>query len=854
MKLRHLLGASLLCCASMAGARDIHGVNGYYNWTAAQLQANGNMQFGNEGKKFKNWNPRYEFDGDYLKYYLGVHNDDRDAAKGGFTWRARLDVKEKVSGEGLVVLQPSHPVLAIKMSTPKQAENTKGNNASMWIELWWHNPYNGKLDSEMPHDGGGGLWGLKPKSFDVFQADCPWAKDEFGRDSVVLKYVNKEDPTWAILHNSNKQAQQSDTTMLMKRIPLSYSDERSDIALAFNFAAIKDSAQDLRLPSMRLLDRTPIKISKVLICSIVRADTLKNVVYDEDGTTILSADSKTPDETPYIDIKWIKTFTSMTAFEKSMSEEGNWGDGEKADPQKEVLNAALYELEKLIKGFENYEGDADEVYLEMKDVHAEADGVYNKAEATTEEYLASIDKVNGVMAKFYSFVNPDESLIYNYIRTSDTSTSLYALNSEVTKDGYTGRPLALGANESAIPLTFVPVGEVNGQRVYNLKSKEGVVVQCADGTLLLVKGSNAAASFSFADRDGYGLFDMKCGSFYYYKSGYELKTVEEFPEVSYDDMQPYLFSIEDALESYAPSEDEKSGLFEAWEFNGDAEDDPSTQGSINGAQLTMGEHGQTFMLDGWRMQRWRMWSRVNKGTFKAEGGEPLECLKLSTAPVYDSFDGTSLGNELSYPASAALRREGGVFTNFYDRDPAGGVRDESCLVNLNAGVRRYLAIKCTSTNPDITISVFNFLHKPETAATDFALNIADAEAKGDVYYWDLLKYISVGKLPYVSQYMSADNFNEGDALYIDWIRTYASVDEIPTENFATGVRDLQADGGDLKVFVSGNIINVFTNESGAIYTVDGVRVATFEGTVHETVRPGIYLVRAGATVKKVIVR
>lgn len=239
------------------------------------------------------------------------------------------------------------------------------------------------------------------------------------------------------------------------------------------------------------------------------------------------------------------------------------------------------------------------------------------------------------------------------------------------------------------------------------------------------------------------------------------------------------------LESYAPSEDEKSGLFEAWEFNGDVEDDPSTQGSINGAQLTMGEHGQTFMLDGWRMQRWRMWSRVNKGTFKAEGGEPLECLKLSTAPVYDSFDGTSLGNELSYPASAALRREGGVFTNFYDRDPAGGVRDESCLVNLNAGVRRYLAIKCTSTNPDITISVFNFLHKPETAATDFALNIADAEAKGDVYYWDLLKYISVGKLPYVSQYMSADNFNEGDALYIDWIRTYASVDEIPTENFAT---------------------------------------------------------------------
>lgn len=63
--------------------------------------------------------------------------------------------------------------------------------------------------------------GTEAQSFDVFQADCPWAKDEFGRDSVVLKYVNKEDPTWAILSgDGNKQPQKSDTTMLMKRTPV----------------------------------------------------------------------------------------------------------------------------------------------------------------------------------------------------------------------------------------------------------------------------------------------------------------------------------------------------------------------------------------------------------------------------------------------------------------------------------------------------------------------------------------------------------------------------------------------------------------------------------------------------------
>lgn len=633
---------------------------------------------------------------------------------------------------------------------------------------------------------------------------------------------------------------------------MGYDEERSDIVLAFNFAAIKDSAQDLRLESMRLLDRVPIKISKFLVCAIVRADTLK-VEYDGEGN-VVSSTVKTLDEMPYVDIKWIKTFHSMTEFEKSLTAENNWGDGPVENPQKGVLNTALYEAETVIKGFENYMGAADEAYAALKSVHAEGDVIYNKADATTEEYLTAIENINAAVEEFYSYVNPSEKLVYNYIRTSDAATSLYALADEVTKDSYTGRPLALGANESAIPLTFVPVGESGGQQVYNLKSKDGVVVQCTDGTLLLVKGSSTAAAFTFADRDGYGLFDMKCGSFYYYKSGYELKTVNAFPEVSYDDMQPYLFQIEDALESYNPTEDEKSGLFEAWEFNGEAEEDPSTKGTINGAELVMGEHGQTFMLDGWRMQRWRMWSRVNKGTYKSEDGEDLGCLKLTAAETYDSFDGTSLGNATVYPASPSMRREGGVFTNFYDRDPAGGVRDESCLVNLNPGVRRYLAIKCKGTNPDITVDVFNFLSKPETSATDFALNLADAEAKGDVYYWDLLKYISVGKMPYVSQYFSTMGFQKDDALYIDWIRTFETEEDIPSESFATAISDVQADGDGLKVFVTGRTINVFTAEAGAIYTVDGMRVASFEGTVHQTVLPGMYIVRAGDAVKKVLVR
>ena len=81
----------------MAGARDVHGVNGYYNWTTAQMQTSANLAFGSEGYKFPNWEPRYVFDGDYMKFYLGLNADDRDPEKGGFTNRARLDFREKVA-------------------------------------------------------------------------------------------------------------------------------------------------------------------------------------------------------------------------------------------------------------------------------------------------------------------------------------------------------------------------------------------------------------------------------------------------------------------------------------------------------------------------------------------------------------------------------------------------------------------------------------------------------------------------------------------------------------------------------------------------------------------------------------
>ena len=828
MKLRHLLSASLLCGFGMAGARDVHGVKGYYNWTPLQMQASSVVQLGPEGYKWESWSPDFLFEDDYLNWRLGVNNTTRRDSS-GFEFRSRLDFREAVKGTGFVTMTPDYPIYVFKVSLPMQTETKKGSSNTLWSEFFWHNPYTGAQDEDMCGNGAGGLFGFTnggKKVIDIAKNAYPYLKDQYGRDSVAIVWANKETPYEKVVADGKEGqvAQVGDTVWFIKRLPVDYEKDKCEFVVAVNFASIRDSSS-LALPSKRLLDRVPIKISHFSFGLTTYADTLY-AELDEKGDTI-STRAKTREEVPNVYVKWIRTAKNISEVWNSLTEEDNWGDGPYESPQKGVLNTTLYEAETVIEGFVQYMGEGDNAYTTLKEEQAKANEVYEKEGATSEEYEQAAAGLKAAMSAFNAYLNPDENLVYNYIRTADNSLSLYVGKDDVTKDSYTGKPVMLGSNEGATPLTFLQVSESDGLRAYNLKCAEGTVVQCADGTLLVVPGSADAATFIFANRDGEGSFDMKCGSYYYYKDGYNLKCVSSVPTDNYDDMLPYCFLIEDALESYNPTEDEKSGLFEAWEFNGEAGEDPSTKGVVNGVEMTMGEHGQTFMLDGWRMQRWRMWSRVNKGTYKSADGEELGCLKLTVADTYDSFDGTSKGNATVYPTSPSMRREGGIFTNFYDRDPAGGVRDESCLVNLNPGVRRYLAIKCKGTNPDITIDVFNFLEKPGSVATAFALNLADAEAKGDVYYWDLMKYISVGKMPYVSQYFSTAGFQKDDALYIDWIRTFETEEDIPSESFATAISDVQADGDGLKVFVTGRTINVFTAETGAIYTVDGMRVASF---------------------------
>ena len=110
-----------------------------------------------------------------------------------------------------------------------------------WIEFFWHDPYTGKQDVDLPNNGGGGFWGFT-KALDVVKSHCPWAKDELGRDSIYLYNREGNDSTLSIRINKDVNeftAQQNDTVWYMKRLPVTESQDKCEIIVAVNFASIR---------------------------------------------------------------------------------------------------------------------------------------------------------------------------------------------------------------------------------------------------------------------------------------------------------------------------------------------------------------------------------------------------------------------------------------------------------------------------------------------------------------------------------------------------------------------------------------------------------------------------------------
>lgn len=778
MKPKFLLLASMALLSTAVQARDIHGVKGYYNYTAAQLQQDGLCRVdGGTGNKDKNWLPAVNFNDGYVESVLGVG----DASKNW--WRMTTYLNYRAQDQNLKITK-NYPVVAFKFSLPK---NVNEEAINMTIEHWWKNPYDGKY-STMTYENGLGINGVgsngrnewatmwRGKKITNSKAGLMVDRDscKMAGDNKYDKWLTNQDEGIAYMMRTGNYgtAASKDTSAVVMRLPDSAPD-KDEFVLLLNYYSIADNSDEAK-ESKRLLDRMDIESVGYHIMFFGYSNV-------EDAI-----------EAPTAYIKWMKTFTSVQDAMDKITLANNYGDGTES-VAKTQLNYSLYYAEQALAGFKYLNSDVDvvdnEAYKAYKEAYNAANEVYNSGSSSDADCANANSNLQAARVAFNQQVDLPSGLVYNYLKSATGQGAIIVGNDDVTIGGTIGKPLTIGNADAAQALSFVATGQVvNGQKSYNLKSATGAVMQASDGTLLLVEGATGSP-FTFSKRDNEGnAFDIHCGDYYYYLDGdgqlAKEKEITSDVAEDFEALSAYLFTVDDAIGDYQKnaSAEEKIGLDLGWEFNDAPEEDPGTRGMIDGEEKVMSENSETKMVSHWRMSRWRAFSRVNQETVKNSDGTDATCLVLFTAPTYDNWDASQTGIVNDYSAPAAMRLDHGTETPFYVRDP--NPRDDAYAYNINAGINRYFAIKMT--HGDAEFNTMTFIGQ----GLDITINLENATGKkGDVLYWDLLQNgFAVGKNTFTSAFFSPKGFTQANTkLYVDWMRTYPTIEDIPEENFAEGV-------------------------------------------------------------------
>lgn len=778
MKPKFLLLASMALLSTAVQARDIHGVKGYYNYTAAQLQQDGLCRVdGGTGNKDKNWLPAVNFNDGYVESVLGVG----DASKNW--WRMTTYLNYRAQDQNLKITK-NYPVVAFKFSLPK---NVNEEAINMTIEHWWKNPYDGKY-STMTYENGLGINGVgsngrnewatmwRGKKITNSKAGLMVDRDscKMAGDNKYDKWLTNQDEGIAYMMRTGNYgtAASKDTSAVVMRLPDSAPD-KDEFVLLLNYYSIADNSDEAK-ESKRLLDRMDIESVGYHIMFFGYSNV-------EDAI-----------EAPTAYIKWMKTFTSVQDAMDKITLANNYGDGTES-VAKTQLNYSLYYAEQALAGFKYLNSDVDvvdnEAYKAYKEAYNAANEVYNSGSSSDADCANANSNLQAARVAFNQQVDLPSGLVYNYLKSATGQGAIIVGNDDVTIGGTIGKPLTIGNADAAQALSFVATGQVvNGQKSYNLKSATGAVMQASDGTLLLVEGATGSP-FTFSKRDNEGnAFDIHCGDYYYYLDGdgqlAKEKEITSDVAEDFEALSAYLFTVDDAIGDYQKnaSAEEKIGLDLGWEFNDAPEEDPGTRGMIDGEEKVMSENSETKMVSHWRMSRWRAFSRVNQETVKNSDGTDATCLVLSTAPTYDNWDASQTGIVNDYSAPAAMRLDHGTETPFYVRDP--NPRDDAYAYNINAGINRYFAIKMT--HGDAEFNTMTFIGQ----GLDITINLENATGKkGDVLYWDLLQNgFAVGKNTFTSAFFSPKGFTQANTkLYVDWMRTYPTIEDIPEESFAEGV-------------------------------------------------------------------
>mgnify|MGYP000040529654 FL=1 len=827
-KMKFTLFSLLLTLAiTVFGQDGIHGVDGYYNWTAKQMKADNILKMTTTGflGTAVTKQAGFIYNDDYVKVDLGLKTGANNF-RGDFQLNYNLGNTLKITKQ--------YPVIAFKLGYP---DTTIAKGYDGTIELAWK--YKIKEGDTIKARTAGGIplqnaisWNYNGSTY--LATNHYYFKNTMGKGGwnnggrfQYFGWWKKINNEYQYTYNSRcaigDSINKADANSSLVQGYFKVDDPIANRIIYVNMKHVVDSVGDIEVFLLTGIHTT-------FLADTAKTVILRNEAGDSIGTQKVS---KTNDELPYYNLKWVKTFPTVAALKEATTI--NAGDGNDTRSANQlILNASLYYAKKFLQNYAYADAKYRNPYQAAFDA---ALAIYQTTppneDKTSIEWLnwdntvaGAITNLAAAKTNFLNGITAKISSPYSVIKTVNGEAEFVLGQTKTLSTGISGKLVELGGQGSGTPLLISKsTTQVNGRTAFTLSNVSGKLCIVKD-TLIFVENSKVTsailAQFVISNRsdDEFPAYDVYVnGKFLMLnQTSGKLATVAEIPDGEISDLGTYLFDLTAA--TYDPANDDPTiSLFEGWEF----------------------ENGNLHNIE---RNTWRMYSQFQNTVKDGKG-----CLEISIAPTYytaqDSLHTTLLKSDFITGMEGGYRRESGVYPNSAKLNPT--TRDSSLIIWTNTYKKRYLAVKTAGTDPTVVLNKFTFYATP-IVYVDIAL--ADTVAvKGDVYVYDMLaKGIPYGNIGWNSQYFSVGMFKSAeDKAFVDWIRMYDTIENVPNEllDVHSGVFNPSADNN-IRILTNQNTITVNSEKPSEItlYSMNGIRLTSQVTTklVYTANNKGIYIV------------
>jgi len=788
-----------------------HGVDGYYNFTAAKMKEEGIFSVNNQVAQAVKG--KWAYEKDYIHVWYGISAASPTLP----TWRADWTLRGEYNASPLK-LTSKYPIFAFKVGLP---DSTSWNGAATANATTGDASFSFKLDT----------WGflegtmIKPTS-----GNPPGRRVTVNQIQITSNTKNAPD-------SASKRS--SVTNIGCVRLK---SNEPCQYIFYYNF---NDT-----IAKYGKMDFAPILARMADGKRALKTDT----VWSEDKLTY-----RLDTVPPQYYIKWFKTFPSIDSL--NIAIRTNFGDDmpDGRTTYQKNLYEVLYAADQLKTTYStsNYEAltaftDSslkyeDIYYAPVPEATAGDSTAWKAWDAQVQNAVVQMKAVN---AKFVSDLSWKKGSDFLFSISCVGDGKKLTVGEDVTVGGIKGKKLVWG--DTGTPFFATETGVVNNRTTYTL-TNSGYFMGMYKDTLFMVPSASkatAVTNLSFVNRDeSEAYYDFGVGLNFVNSDQSRLVKSTTFP-LALAGTTPYTYYLFELTPYQYVQGTDPNGYF-GWEFN------------------------KTDSTDGWAKNTWRPASEVKQVVINGLG-----CAKFGVTPTYlDNVVGRPVMTT-TFPYQPGFRREYGSFAtgqypDEFEKNPISDSiqhRPLNYAITTNSGVNRFLAIKMAATDPTMDVTLLSLsLYANATDQTALSAT-SKVDKKGDVYVYDLVAAgIPYGGKVFVNQYIGFGTMNfptTYDAVVMDWVRTYKTVAEIPTESMPAvlvSTQTIQKQMAEVYAYATSGTLHI-ENLTGAVakvnvYTISGTLVRSIN--VNEkfsavSMPQGLYLVKATSgnqtNVQKVLVR